>query len=194
MAVISEDEMIPLCEKYGINFTKTENLPLGRKKNFGLKYARRFDFDFMMEIGSDTLILNELLDDYKTIDEKFFGVSDAAFIDMETGACRRWISKRTLFGGGRMISREILEQMDFTIWPEQQNRGLDNGSVYAISKRTKVPYRKTYPLEFPMVVDLKSKDNIWGFNAMQGNDYDVENILSRLSEKENNLINAKIGT
>src|SRR5688572_14122986 len=64
-AVISEESMIPLCERYGVEWCMHENLPLGAKKNFGLSQLRDKDFDFMMEIGSDDLILGELLNQYE---------------------------------------------------------------------------------------------------------------------------------
>src|SRR5690348_6599448 len=76
LAVISEESMIPLCEKYGVKWVMSENRPLGRKKNNGLQEARKFEFDYLMEIGSDDLVLNELLDWYaQPIEdgELFFG-------------------------------------------------------------------------------------------------------------------------
>lgn len=148
-AVISEPEMIPLCKKYGVAWTMHDNLPLGAKKNHGLKQVKGIEFDYLMEIGSDTLILDELLGHYKGIDLDFFGVSDVAFIDTETGACRRWISKQTMFGAGRMIKRSVLERVNFNLWPEQLNRGLDTGSIYGLSKLG-VKYHKTYPAEEPL--------------------------------------------
>ena len=86
-AVISEEDMIPLCEKYGIDWVLTENLPLGKKKNYGLKQLADYDFDFLMEIGSDDLVTNDLLDQYLPYFNKydFFGISDAAYIESESG-------------------------------------------------------------------------------------------------------------
>src|SRR6478609_9144885 len=97
LAVISEEEMIPLCEQYGVNWVMYKNEPLGEKKNFGLQKAKEFKFDYLMEIGSDDLILNELLDDYKNYIGKhdFFGITDAAYVNSETGECRRLTSKAT---------------------------------------------------------------------------------------------------
>jgi hypothetical protein len=53
LAVISEEEMKPLCEKYGVHWVMYKNEPLGEKKNYGLRKAKEFDFEYLMEIGSD---------------------------------------------------------------------------------------------------------------------------------------------
>ena len=117
-AVISEVDMIGLCEKYDIDWIITENLPLGKKKNFGLRQLSYYDFDFMMEIGSDDLVTNNLLTQYLPYFEKydFFGISDVAYIESENGECRRLIADKTTYGAGRVISKDLLEKMDYQIW------------------------------------------------------------------------------
>jgi hypothetical protein len=88
LAVISEESMIPLCEKYGVEWVMHENLPLGRKKNFGLREALKRDFDYLVELGSDDLIKDELLELYRPHFEKrvsMIGMTSFAFIDSKTG-------------------------------------------------------------------------------------------------------------
>lgn len=188
LAVISEESMIPLCDQYGVKWVMYKNEPLGEKKNFGLKAAQKMDFDYLMEIGSDDLVLNELLDDYKRVIGKsqFFGISDAAYINSETGECRRLISRST-YGAGRMISRDALEKVGFNLWYDHLNRGMDNNSVSALNRKG-VPYFRVAPMDFPGVIDVKSQDNIWKFNYFLGVEYDKENILNRLSEPERELL------
>lgn len=187
LAVISEDEMIPLCEKYGIHWVMYKNDPLGEKKNFGLQKAKEFDFDYLMEIGSDDLVLNELLDDYKNhIGKDFFGISDAAYINSETTECRRLISKST-YGAGRMISRKALEKSGWVLWQDRLNRGLDNNSVFALQRKG-INYVRVKPLDFPCVIDVKSNENIWKFNYFLGVEYDINEVLKRISEPEKELL------
>src|SRR5688500_10590245 len=64
-AVISEDSMLRLCNKYGVDWCMHENLRLGSKKNYGVKQALKKDFDYMIEIDSDDLLKNEVLTTYK---------------------------------------------------------------------------------------------------------------------------------
>lgn len=185
LAVASEPEMIPLCEKYNMFVVSHENLPLGKKKNFGLQAAKSFDFDYLMEIGSDTLVLTELLDQYKEYIGvyHFFGIGDAAFIDSETQSCRRVVGAST-YGGGRMISRTALEAMNWRIWPDNLNKGLDNASVFKIAREGGFWYQQIKSGEVPLVFDVKSDVNIWPFNHLIGKDYDVNQLLERLSESE----------
>ena len=188
LAVISEESVIPLCEKYGVKWVMYKNEPLGEKKNFGLKEAKKMDFDYLMEIGSDDLVLNELLDNYKNVIGKseFFGISDAAYINSETGECRRLISRST-YGAGRMISKKALELVGWNLWYDHLNRGMDNNSVSALNRKG-VPYYRTAPMEFPGVIDVKSKENIWKFNYFLGVEYDKANILDKLSKPERELL------
>jgi len=187
LAVISEPEMIPLCEKYGIDWVMHDNNPLGAKKNFGLQKAKEFDFDFLMEIGSDDLILNELLTHYLPyLKFGFIGVKDVAYLDSSYGECRRHISKST-YGAGRVISRSILEKMGWKLWKEELNKGLDNNSVLNLAL-IGFNYTQVHPLEFPCILDIKSEVNIWHFNYFVGKPYDKKEILNRISKEENEMI------
>lgn len=186
LAVASEPEMLTLCEKYNVLVVTHSNEPLGKKKNFGLQAARGLQFDYMMEIGSDTLVLNELLDEYKNNLiglHHFFGIGDCAFICSETQACRR-VGGASTYGGGRMISRAALEAMDFKIWPDALNRGLDNASVFKLAREGGFWYRQLKPGAVPLVFDIKSEENIWKFNHLHGVEYDVNKLLERLSAEE----------
>lgn len=186
LAVISEIEMVPLCKKYNVNFVFHDNLPLGKKKNFGLQEAKKFDFDYLMEIGSDDLILTELLDQYKQIKHDFFGIRDIAYLNSETGECMRKTGS-TMYGAGRMISRALLEKVKFKLWKDHLNKGLDNNSVHSIM-RNRIGYMQVKSSEIPMVIDVKSKDNIWKFDRSLGVEYSKENLFERLSKKEVELI------
>jgi hypothetical protein len=189
LAVVSEPEMLPLCEKYGVHAVSHENLPLGRKKNFGLLAAAMLEFDYLMEIGSDTIILNELLDEYKREFfgvRDFFGIGDAAFIDSETQSCRR-IGGASTYGGGRVISRRALEKINWKVWPDSINQGLDNTSVMNLAKGGFF-YQQLKPGPVPLVFDIKSEVNIWPFNHLQGVEYDVNKLLERVSAEEIGII------
>lgn len=193
LAVISEDSMKPLCEKYGVHWVMAENLPLGKKKNTGLAHAQKFEFDYLMEIGSDDLILNELLDAYKPFlshGVDFFGVRDAAYIHSSAGHCRRLISKST-YGAGRMISRKALIKAKWKLWKDSINRGLDNNSVFALGALG-FKYQRLEPGEFPMVIDVKSDENLWHFDYFLGVEYEKNLIYERLSKQEVELLESYV--
>jgi hypothetical protein len=189
VAVISEVEMIPLCEKYGVNWVMADNKPLGRKKNTGLQFCKQFDFDYLMEIGSDDLITNRLLTHYKEfLSHGFFGVRDLAYIDSESGECRRLKSKTT-FGAGRIISRSYLDKCGWQLWKDHLNKGLDNNSILKFA-HNRIGYKMVPEMDRPGVIDLKSSTNIWKFNRGLGEPYDKNLIFDDLSNVEIEMIEA----
>jgi hypothetical protein len=188
-AVISEESMIPLCERYGVEWCMHENLPLGAKKNFGLSQLRDKDFDFMMEIGSDDLILGELLNQYEKFFVKydFFGITDAAYINAETLECAR-LQSDAVYGAGRVISKKALEKMDYSLWGNR-NRGMDKSSLTSLYN-SGFKYWQIPSIDYPLVIDIKSPVNIWPFRIyrQKGVQYDINEIFSRISEQEVNAI------
>lgn len=109
-AVISEESMIGLCEKYNIKWTFYKNEPVGEKKNHGLNEAMKLEWDYLLEIGSDDLVKDELVQLYTPFFGKYdlFGTKDAIIINSEDGMCRR-LKSDTTYGLGRCMSRKALE-------------------------------------------------------------------------------------
>jgi hypothetical protein len=184
-AVISEASMIPLCKKYGVDWCMHENLPLGRKKNFGLTEALKKDWDFMIEIGSDDLLKNEIFDVY-TYDRDVSALQSFAMINSENLDCRSYHYKEGRFGVGRMISRQAIESMDtphgVKLWLDGQNKGLDNKSTFKLAIEGFM--EKRYESSFPLSVGIKGPDNIWAFDYTRGTPYDIEAALKGLSSDE----------
>lgn len=182
LAVISEESMIPLCESYNVNWVMHENLPLGRKKNFGLKESLKFDWEYLIEIGSDDLLKNEFLDLYKP----YFGKHDVIrmsnfyFINSEDLECRQFNSQ-SAFGLGRAIHRRVVEKMG-GIWNDKISHGLDNNSRFTMARNGFLD-KRVY-CEKPVAIDIKSQDNIWPFNYLQGVKCDTEEVFEGLSNEE----------
>jgi len=111
-AVISEESMIPLCEKYGIEYLLHDNIPVGKKKNAGIKEVLNKDFDYLIELGSDDLILDEIIDLYLPLmesGEDFFGCKRLLLVDSTDGNCRDFFFDPDLVQGlGRCMSKKLL--------------------------------------------------------------------------------------
>lgn len=113
LAVISEESMIPLCEKYGIHYVMHENKPLGKKKNAGLNECFKYEWDYLIELGSDDLLRSEVLDLYEPFMKQgtpFMGMKDLVFYNSETGQARRYDSA-DVYGMGRAMSRKMLDHV-----------------------------------------------------------------------------------
>lgn len=111
LAVISEESMIPLCKKYGIDYVFYKNDPLGEKKNYGLTQAVKKDWDYLIELGSDDLLRTDILELYRPHFGKLdlFGLKYVMYLNSETGEFRE-LKTDTAYGCGRAISRKLVEQ------------------------------------------------------------------------------------
>jgi hypothetical protein len=239
LAVISEKSMIPLCKKYGVDFCEYENRPLGRKKNFGLNEAMKRPFDYIIELGSDDIIADQLLDYYVPLmkaGEPFFGSQDLLFVDGPGGVARSYTAVENHygfgFGLGRCMSRSMLEAVSkrlrakinssffdtdteecyyensigfvrpskaealqksglitveettftYRLWSDDAERMLDNDSNGRIMGHG-FKYKAVETPE-PLMADIKSDENIWGYNPELGEPYDIEKFLGKLSADE----------
>src|SRR5258706_4726897 len=241
-AVISEKSMIPLCKKYGIDFFEHENRPLGLKKNAGLNELMKKEFDYLIELGSDDLILNSVIDLYKPMmksGEDFFGSNKILFIDSTNGQCRSYEALEGQYGMGwglgRCVSRKLLEKVGSKvkmkvhqtcfstitedIWyensigwaSEEQAKNLERSGLVTIED-SKLTYKlwtdeaekcldndsnarimahgfkyKVLSTPEPLMADIKSDENLWGFNPEIGEQGDLEKFISQLSAKEKEL-------
>lgn len=186
-AVISEESMIPLCEKYGVKWVMHENLPVGAKKNYGLSEALKLDWDYMVELGSDDVFKDEYLNAIVPFLGKgdFFGIDHFIFMNSEDGACRRY-KTRNSFGLGRLISRRAIEKFGGKLWDATISKGLDNNSNFRLARHGFL--EKKIRSEVPLAIDIKSETNIWPFNYLIGQDYTFEEAIQGLSNEETEAI------
>jgi glycosyltransferase involved in cell wall biosynthesis len=113
LAVCSTREEAKLLKANGCHVVITENEPLGRKKNTGLREALKQEFDYLMELGSDDLIHNSLLDIYFPLMRDgvdFFGVRKVMFYDTQSAKVAQWENGFPI-GAGRCIRRGVIEQV-----------------------------------------------------------------------------------
>jgi hypothetical protein len=189
-AVISEESMIPLCEKYGVDWCIHKNHPIGEKKNYGVSQSLKKEWDYMIEIGSDDLLKNEFLDVYSW-DAPVLGLNDVILINTVTGACKKLSSKISRYGIGRAISRVAIEKCG-NIWHESLSRGLDNSSCARLAVNGFGEKRISCPE--PVAIGLKSDVNIWPYSATFGGKYPLEKALSGLSSEEVNALECLYAT
>lgn len=181
LAVISEDSMIELCEKYSILWTMHVNQPLGEKKNHGLREALNLDWDYLIELGSDDLLKTEYLERFKNhIGQDVFGIDHFTFLNSEDGSCRNYKTKNN-FGLGRAISRKVVNKIG-NLWKPVATKSMDNYSMFLMASKGFLMKRMFS--DTPLGIDIKSETNIWPFNYLMGKEASLEDTLTGLSEKE----------
>jgi hypothetical protein len=186
LAVISEKEYRSRCKKHNIEYTFFENSPLGRKKNHGLGVALKKDWDYLIEINSDDILKNELIDLYDTVNYDYVGLRNFCFIDSKTLECRQFQDK-TIYGIGRRYSRRLIEKVG-ELWKDDANIGMDNYANWKIWKQTGTEGKQLFTSE-PLAADIKSDVNLWPFNPDLGVKYDIKDFCKGLSQRETDLIN-----
>lgn len=98
-----------LCRKYDVIGVEYKNKPLGEKWNAGLTAALRYEWDYLMTVGSDDLISEELMELYGWTDEAF-GINQCYVYDLPTG--RSAIFENTYpIGLARCIRRDVVEDL-----------------------------------------------------------------------------------
>lgn len=186
--VVSNTEDVRLCDRLGIEHTIAENKPLGAKHNKGLQATKEFNYDYIIQLGSDDVIFNDYLPYLAYAMNK--GVDIAGVEELYFWDCKN--AKGVLFqvmnginkviGAGRIISRKAIEALDFTLWADGINSGLDFSSQQKLA--AKGFKTEVIITSCPVVADFKTANNIWTYNHFQGQSITFEEIKKHLSANE----------
>lgn len=171
----SDDENRKSFEESKVNGTYIihENKPLGKKWNYGLSFAKKVPFDYLIVTGSDDFFCPDLWNWYKTLDTQYAGLLDMFFMDYGNGKIRyndgfRFNRQGEPHGAGRAIHRTVLEAFDWKLWDDNLNEGLDASMTNTLSK-AKLDYQfiKVQSKGF-VAMDVKTKENIHSIGEYQG--------------------------
>jgi hypothetical protein len=151
-----------MCRDVGAEVCIFPNEPLGRKKIAGLNFAHRnFEFDYLMELGSDDLVNPEIFELYKPYMEKkfeFFGLNNLYYTNWDTREtifCKDYNEGQT-FGAGRMILNDAIRVHP---WPEDCNSGLDTAMVKILASKGIMEHVIDCG-EKPYILDIKTNTTI----------------------------------
>jgi len=189
-----------LCREYGFMYLERPNEPLGHKFNEGLRVFKNIDVDYIIIMGSDDLISNNLIEAYMPFMKKrkdVIGILDIYFYDILEKQLH-YLSgyglrpqdkhrKGESLGLARCIKRDVVERLGWQLWMNGINKGLD----WTMTQRLKRFGVRPIGLKLrdigALAVDLKSGNNICGVNIYRttivGN-----SIMSLLSDKELKMI------
>ena len=130
----SEEET---AKKEGAIFIKHKNRPLGKKWNAGFIYAKRFNPDALLFIGSSDWISSDWMDRaYTEIlnGAGYVGKSDFDMVDIKGDVRRfcKWYGyvckrKNETIGIGRLVSRKLLDAINFSPFPDNKDNSMDYG-------------------------------------------------------------------
>jgi len=145
------------------------NLPVSDKMNAGIAYVHKhYEYDYLMNFGSDDLIhpdIEELYKPYFNKQFKLFGINTLYFHDLATGDTIFFDTYNTngSIGAGRMIHRSVIDWFVFETIPLYEhglNCGLDTSSAMNIKRNLHLYDVIIDSGEFPYIVDIKTDTNI----------------------------------
>jgi len=139
---------------------EAENSPFGRKKNAGTTFAKALEWDYLMELNSDSIVNPAIFDLYRPYMERgelFFGLKDLYVTDYATRESlfiKDYNSGMT-YGAGRMMHHSIVEDK---MWTDELQCGMDDNCRGKLEKRG----IKDCPVhsDVPMLVDLKTNTTL----------------------------------
>lgn len=175
ICAVSEDWAEDMCDEFGFEYVRTENQPLGRKKNKLMEYALTFEWDKVMEFGSDNLLDLKKLDNYLSIPAEHYAVSCIYFV--QDGKAKYYDAHNKIWGALRVMSRQAVEQ-SLPLWDDKANRYLDSNANRALDENG----YKYSVVRTPMLVDIKSEVNIWPYERFAGKAVDYDKLCERFPE------------
>jgi len=163
------------------------NEPLSKKWQAGLARARELEPDFVCIVGSDDLFTADYFERMPDYCPKngAVGFGNFWFLNLPAkmlgffpGYERKEKGRRGVFrpdsltvGAGRMFGSELLDKLDWVLWPEPVNDHLDTACSKALMGRTGLAVSPASLQEVGCFgMDVKSATGMWGWRQYKYSD------------------------
>jgi hypothetical protein len=174
-AVCSTEEEAEFMNEHGWYSYVYENRPLGKKSDMGIRAALQIQgWDYLVQINSDDFLSPKYWKAIKPLMERNIeaaGIKAIYFVDSYTLQAKMMryqseVEGRWYMGAARLFRRDVIDKtIEATgcFWDWHINRALDLHSerrvINAGFNFEEIESTK------PLVMDLKSNENIWAFTA-----------------------------
>lgn len=147
-----------------------ENFPVGAKMNSAIASMLEMEWDYMLGINSDDILLEEYFEDareYMDAGHPMIGMREVIAWDCvgHTGGMKMRLGDShtcKVWGGGRFISRDAIEKTYKKlgyVYTNELNSGLDTSSQRNIFENN-IFFQQIIALEKCYLIDLKTEINI----------------------------------
>jgi hypothetical protein len=182
----------PLLKKYDVIGVEHANLPLGKKWNAGLTEALKLPWDYLMTMGSDDLIANELLRLYKWEDEAF-GLTRCGILDVRTGE-KRIFNNVYPIGLARCIRRDVVERLGDMVTIRYKVSAV--GTDFTCTARREVTMTRNNACKLHRVADIiqehSPEQKLWPDSLNRGLDHGSEMILHKNGIRQTKVLTDSI--
>ncbi len=142
MVVVADDENIDIAHRLGFTPLEFPNKFLGSKWNAGYRKAANLGADWMMPLGSDSLLDPALVAHWLELepDDSRVPFTTHYAVVHKTGRYRLDCVVTSGGGGGMMFSREQLEPTGFTPVDGKLQKGCDHSTMLALARTREIRF------------------------------------------------------
>lgn len=150
-----------LADKYSVNYIEFENYPVSNKNNALLKSLKGVNYDYAILIGSDNFVNANFVKNYTTyLEENKPLVTQLNSVYFYNQKTKNKTLYKGLTGVGRAFSRKLIERINYKLWEDGKNSGLDT-STKNILDYNNITIETIDSLERDIkVLDVKYSSNI----------------------------------
>jgi hypothetical protein len=168
-----------------------QNQPLSNKFNFGMSQFKSISLDYVMILGSDNFCDDILFLEYIKIMRNNFdliGVLNSYIYDVKTSIMYRYLGypkdnpryNETL-GAGRVLSKRLLENLNYNPWKDGLSKGLDGSMWQKLSHYNFFEYKINTVQINGLMLGVKTDTFITDVNKMKNKIKTDKSILNRIS-------------
>jgi hypothetical protein len=187
------------CKENWIHYVEMPNNPLGRKMNAASLLSKETNADYYLLMGSDDIICNNLFDlylDYMEQGIDYIYLMDGFFFDTTTKKSLYWAgyrqdhNKGDSLGAGRMLSKKMMEKMDYQCWYDVKMSGLLDQAMNEKLEGFEYTKQEIWLRDNNcMLLDIKSSTNMTKFAKWDNTEFiDTKRLLDFLPTYEFNKI------
>lgn len=188
ICIYSDIDNKVLVEQYGFEGYFYQNKPISNKLNFGIERALESEWDYLMQIGSDDLLHDDLFDVYAPYIEcgsLAFGLTTMYYYDLATGKCAMGKSSYP-FGCARMIHRSVFDrQFKYKVRFKNSVAGADfhygKGAEILVTERQLKTYVTSGLADIIDKVDVTT--TLWSEGKNRALDYDSDISMLKMGIK-----------
>lgn len=173
------DKSRRMVEKHGFKYIEVDNQPLAHKMNCTTELAGKYKTDYVLCVGSDDIITQELFDIYVEEMKRgtdFVGVLDWYFYDTRTDKFAYWggykdSRKGHTCGAGRLLSANLMNKFKWKPWDLEHSHVLDNSMQQKLKHIEHSSYIFSLKDKGVLGLDVKSSTNMTPFQLWDNTEY-----------------------
>ena len=177
----------------GCHYIEFPNTPVSNKHNALMQSLKGKDYDGAILIGSDDIIEPKLFAYYHkmaNIGTGYYGFQDVYYWQPKQNRLAHWNGR--FMGAGRFFTRQVLEDMNYTLWRDGLMSGLDTSNRTLLELNgINIKQAKLSDMD-AMIVDVKgfgsiSSEGIVQAGINQNGEQDINELYKRF---DNNTLEA----